>query len=244
MIGTVPAGMILQHVLVFFLMVVSPLWERHQIGRLKRSTEPGKKVRLYGKVVTVSWMCALVAALTVGPKMVVTLQAMPGELTWLSGGSRGGMFLRGLTAGILLVILWPAVLAIWKEDIRTKAVKSVKKLAFLLPSTREERQWWWLVCFTAGVCEEIAYRGFLLHYLHVAPFHLTLMWALVASSVIFGIGHIYQGVAGAVQTALIGCVMGGMFLATGNLLLPIVVHILLDLRVLALLPEGFETAAE
>jgi membrane protease YdiL (CAAX protease family) len=73
---------------------------------------------------------------------------------------------------------------------------------------------------------------------------LTLVWALVASSTIFGVGHIYQGVAGAVQTALIGCVMGGMFLATGNLLLPIVVHILLDLRVLALLPEGFETAAE
>jgi membrane protease YdiL (CAAX protease family) len=34
-----------------------------------------------------------------------------------------------------------------------------------------------------------------------------------------------------------------MFLATGNLLLPIVVHAILDLRVLAMLPEGFETAA-
>jgi hypothetical protein len=37
-------------------------------------------------------------------------------------------------------------------------------LAFLLPSTKDERRWWWIVWLTAGICEEAWYRGFVLHY--------------------------------------------------------------------------------
>jgi membrane protease YdiL (CAAX protease family) len=143
---------------------------------------------------------------------------------------------------MLIAIFLPAVLALRSEKIRVKAGKAAKKLAFLLPSTGEERRWWWLVCITAGVCEEFVYRGFLLHYLHVLPFHLSLTWALVASSVIFGIGHLYQGVAGAVQTAVAGFLFGCLFLITGSLLVPMVVHAVVDLRALALLPKGFAAA--
>jgi membrane protease YdiL (CAAX protease family) len=45
-----------------------------------------------------------------------------------------------------------------------------------------------------------------------------------------------------VQTFVIGFLFGALFLLTGNLLLPMVLHALMDLRVLALLPVGFETA--
>lgn len=138
----------------------------------------------------------------------------------------------------------PAVLALWSEKIRAKAGKAAKKLAFLVPSTLEERRWWWLVCITAGICEEFVYRGFLLHYLRVVPFHLSLTWALVVAAIIFGIGHLYQGIAGGVQTAILGFVFGGIFVMTGSLLIPIVLHAVMDLRVLALLPAGFETLGE
>jgi len=238
MIGNVPAGMILQHVLVFVLIVVTPLWDRYEIPRLKASTEPRKKIRFYGKIVTASWMCALVAGLTIG-LAVLTIQKAPGEIAWLDAGTRGAIFMKGMIGGVLVVILVPAVLALFSAKIREKAGKAARKLAFLLPSTQEERQWWWVVCITAGVCEEIVYRGFLLHYLHTEPLHLSLTWALVASSVIFGIGHLYQGIAGALQTVLIGFLLGVLYLMTGNLLAPIVVHAAMDLRVLAMLPEGF-----
>ena len=244
MIYMISVGMILRHLLVFFLIVVTPLWDWHEIPRLKGSTEPRKKVRFYGKIVTASWICAVVAALTIGLAAVFTIQREPGEAAWFETGSRGGLVIKGITVGMLIAILLPAALALRSKKIREKAAKAAKKLAFLLPSTGEERRWWWLICVTAGICEEVVYRGFLLHYLHVLPFHLSLTWALAVASVIFGIGHLYQGAGGAVQTALIGLVLGAMFLVTGNLLLPMVVHVLLDLRVLALLPEGFEKAAE
>jgi len=234
--------MIFQHLLVFVLIVVMPLWDWYEIPRLKASTEPRKKVRFYRKIVIVSWICAVVATLTIGVVNVSTIHRIAGELPWLESGSRGLIVLEGFTAGMMIVIFVPAILALRSEKIRAKAGRAAKKLAFLLPSAPDERRWWWVVCITAGICEEVIYRGFLLHYFHVLPFHLSLTWALIASSLIFGIAHLYQGVAGSLQTVAIGFVLGAMFLATGNLLLPVVIHAILDLRVLAMLPEGFETA--
>ena len=236
--------MILQHLLVFFLIVVAPLWDWYEIPRLKASAAARKKIRFYQKIVAASWACALVAVGTIGLAAVSTIVPAANEGAWLSSGTRGGVFLEGLIAGMLIVIMLPAVLALRNEKIRSKAGKAAKRLSFLLPSTGEERRWWWLVSVTAGICEEVVYRGFLLHYFHVAPLPLNLIGALGVSSLIFGVGHLYQGIAGAVQTVVIGFVLAVMFVMTGNLLLPIVVHAVVDLRVLAMLPEGFETAAE
>jgi membrane protease YdiL (CAAX protease family) len=236
------AGIIVQHGLVGFLIVVAPLWDRYEIPRLKSSTDPRKKIRFYAKIVAASWVAAIVAVLTVGFATVMRVDHTAGGIAWLDPGTRGRLFLEGASAGILIAIVLPAVLALWSEKIRTQAGKAARKLAFLLPSTRRERRWWWLVCITAGISEEIVYRGFLLHYFHGSPFHLSLTWALVGSSVAFGIGHLYQGLAGAVQTFVIGFLFGAIFLVTGNLLLPVVLHAVMDLRVLALLPVGFGTA--
>jgi uncharacterized protein len=236
------AGIMVQHGLVGFLIVVAPLWDRYEIPRLKSSTDPRKKIRFYAKIVTASWVCAIVAVLTVGFATVMRIHKTPDQIAWFDPGTPSGIFLEGLTAGILIVLILPAVFALGSEKIRTKAGKAARKLAFLLPSTREERRWWWLVCITAGISEEIVYRGFLLHYFHVLPFHCSLTWALVGASVIFGIGHLYQGLAGAVQTCVIGFLFGAIFLLTGSLLLPMVLHAFMDLRVLALLPVGFESA--
>jgi membrane protease YdiL (CAAX protease family) len=48
----------------------------------------------------------------------------------------------------------------------------------------------------------------------------------------------------AIPTVLFGFLMGTIFLATGNLLAPMVLHALLDLRVLLMLPPNFERVAE
>ena len=235
-----PPMMIVQHVLVIFLVVGTPLWDWYAIPRLKASTNPRKKVRFYRLIVISSWVCAAIAVATVGFGQV--FRSAGTEVAWLNPRVRMGALAMGLIAGMFLAIFVPAVLALRSEKIRVKAAKAAKKLSFILPSSGEERRWWWLVCITAGICEEIVYRGFLLHYFQVTAFHLSLTLALVVSSVIFGIGHLYQGVAGGLSTVVIGFVMGILFVMTGNLLLPMVLHAVMDLRVLAILPEGFETA--
>lgn len=231
---------ILQHVLVLFLVVGTPLWDWYAIPRLKASTNPRKKVRFYRHIVIASWCFAAIAVVTAGfgPSFRIAGSNVP----WLQPHSRIGSAVMGLITGVFLAIFVPAALALKSEKIRVKAAKAARKLSFILPSSGEERRWWWLVCITAGICEEIVYRGFLLRYFQVTAFHVSLTWALVLSSVIFGIGHLYQGVAGSISTVAVGFVMGILFVMTGNLLLAIVMHAVMDLRVLAMLPEGFGTA--
>jgi len=230
---------LVQHLLVIFLAVGMPLWDWYEIPRLKASTQPRKKIKYYRKIAAALWICAAIAVVLIGVVTAFTVHPAPGEVRWLEPTSHGVKFVQGIAAGIFIAILLPAVLALRSEAIRSKAGRAAKKLAFLLPSSHEERRWWWLVCITAGVCEEFIYRGFLLHYFHVAPFHLSLTWALVASSVIFGIGHLYQGLVGSVQTAVIGFIFGCLFLMTGSLLLPMILHAVMDLRILVMLPAGF-----
>lgn len=239
----VSLGVLVQHALVLFLIVGLPLWDWYEIPRLKASTEARKKVRYYKKIVSISWALLLLVVLSVGGGAIFIVRTAPGEIAWLDAGTLGRVVLQGMAAGALIAILLPAILALKSEKIRTRAGKAARKLVFLLPSNAEERRWWWVVCFTAGICEEVVYRGFLLHYLHVLPFRWSLTWALAMSSLIFGIAHLYQGISAAVGTVAIGFLLGALFLMTGSLALPIALHVVLDLRVLAMLPEGFDREA-
>ena len=53
--------------------------------------------------------------------------------------------------------------------------------------------------------------------------------ALAASSVLFGMAHSYQGVSGMIATALVGAAFGWVYLETGSLLLPVLLHAALDI---------------
>jgi len=238
-----PAGLLIQHVLLFFLVVVAPLWDRYEIPRLKASTDPRRKLEFYWKVMAAEWVCAGAASLTLGLSTLYAIQVAPGEIDWLAG-SRGRLFVLGVFTVIALLLLVPAIMALWSDKIRRQAAQAARKLSFLLPSTGAERSWWWLLCITAGICEELVYRGFLLHYLHIAPFDLSLIGALAVASIIFGIGHLYQGVKPALGTVVLGFALGAVFVVTGSLLIPIIAHAVLDLRVLILLPAGTLEAAE
>lgn len=70
---------VLQHVLVFFLIVVTPLWDWYEIPRLKASTEPRKKIRFYGKIVVAEWVCTVVVVVTVGIAALYRIERAPGE---------------------------------------------------------------------------------------------------------------------------------------------------------------------
>ena len=83
-----------------------------------------------------------------------------------------------------------------------------------------------LVSVTAGVCEEILYRGLLLAVL--SPVVGT--WpAVLLSSLIFGLGHAYQGASGIIKTTVIGLVMALLAVFSGSLFVPMLLHAVIDL---------------
>ncbi len=89
--------------------------------------------------------------------------------------------------------------------------------------------------------EELAFRGYLMSRVAELAGESRTAWAvsLVVVSVLFGVGHTYQGVSGAVAAALGGLVYGALYLWTGrNLWAPIITHGVFDTLVFVLIFWG------
>jgi membrane protease YdiL (CAAX protease family) len=102
----------------------------------------------------------------------------------------------------------------------------------LLPRTAGERRLFTVVGVTAGVCEEWLYRGFFLAVVSALAGGLPTGLLVVVAAVAFGLAHAYQGRVGIVTTGLLGGVMAALYLQTGSLLLPVLLHAAIDLRFL------------
>ena len=97
----------------------------------------------------------------------------------------------------------------------------------LMPQDAQEEATFSWLSITAGICEEILYRGFVLVVL--TPL-LGTVGAVAVSSIVFGLGHAYQGVGGFAKTSAVGFALAGLTLLSGSLWIPMVVHAALDLN--------------
>jgi membrane protease YdiL (CAAX protease family) len=104
----------------------------------------------------------------------------------------------------------------------------------LLPRTREERLTFAVLAITAGICEEIVFRGFGFAYVRFLWPDVNDAWLILITSAVFGFAHLYQGLRGVVLTGLVGAAFASMTITTGSLVPAIVVHAMVDLRILGL----------
>jgi membrane protease YdiL (CAAX protease family) len=89
-----------------------------------------------------------------------------------------------------------------------------------------------LVVWTlAAFGEELVFRGYIMHAF-ARPFkHKGLGWvfAVFLTSILFGLGHSYQGITGVILTGAVGVLYAGSFFLCGrNLWVPILIHGLYD----------------
>jgi len=108
-------------------------------------------------------------------------------------------------------------------DKARRALKQVK----ITPRTNGELALFMLVAITAGVWEELLYRGFLIWFL--MPF-AGMIGAAILSSVIFGLAHAYQGWRGIAVTTAIGLALAILYLATNSLWWLMLAHALIDIN--------------
>jgi membrane protease YdiL (CAAX protease family) len=79
----------------------------------------------------------------------------------------------------------------------------------------------------------LSFRGWLLSTLH-GPLGLSGSALLLIAAAIFGLAHAYQGITGVILAALAGALFCALYIATGSLLVPMVLHVVVDLRFAAL----------
>ncbi|HTV65017.1 MAG TPA: CPBP family intramembrane glutamic endopeptidase [Bryocella sp.] len=81
-----------------------------------------------------------------------------------------------------------------------------KSLGFLVPGTRLELGIWFCTSATAGFCEEIIFRGYLQR--QFAAIANSMLVGVIASALVFGASHGYEGVARMVLIAIYGLMFG------------------------------------
>jgi membrane protease YdiL (CAAX protease family) len=230
---------LVQHLLFLFLLVVAPAWDFYDTSRLKKTPGSPQKIRYYKTLMAWLWISSIVALIVVGWRPLFTISPAPSEIPWLLEHAWVFYLVEVAIALFVAIMLLPLVIVVRKklkkEPSKYSQADALKSFDYFFPATWTERRWWVFICITAGVCEETLFRGFLLHYLRVFPWTVNLTVALVSSSVIFGLNHLYGGISGVVSSAVTGFVFGLLFLLTGNLLLPMVLHAVTDLRMLAIL---------
>jgi hypothetical protein len=125
----------------------------------------------------------------------------------------------------------------FKTESRDKIVAHLpNETKAFFPKTRQERRTWDLVAINAGITEEIIYRGYLFFILVYFFPDLPLPIILVVSTLIFGLGHIYQGLE-AIKPLVVGLFYGFLFIVFNSIYPIIIIHILQDLVVRNLLQE-------
>jgi membrane protease YdiL (CAAX protease family) len=218
------------HLLVFFILLMG-VGDQVFILRLKLTHGPKARLHAYWLILSWLWLATIAAAWIIGPRAVWYASLNPGEGKWLPGS-----LVAGLIAFLsLAVLLTPVVVVARKPSAAFKLANALDRLRFFLPATPRERFWWALLSITAGICEETLFRSFLLQYLRADPWRLGLAGAVAVASLLFALGHLYQGIAAAIGTGLLAVLFFILFLGSGSLLIPMLLHALADLRVLLLL---------
>lgn len=102
-------------------------------------------------------------------------------------------------------------------------------IAHILPKTAEEKKRWNYVSITAGVTEEVIYRGFLIFALIYLFPALSIWIVIVLAAIIFGLAHTYQGfLTGVVRTSVVGVLFCVIYISLDSLLPLIVLHFMVD----------------
>ncbi|MBI4409944.1 MAG: CPBP family intramembrane metalloprotease [Gemmatimonadetes bacterium] len=128
--------------------------------------------------------------------------------------------LAGWTGGAIGAGL--AVLAIG----RALRVRESELLGYILPRTRSERLTFAALALSAGIGEELVFRGFLVPALARAMG--AIVPAALLAAAVFGMLHAYQGTPGTVRAAVLGLVLTLPFVLSGSLLPSILAHTAID----------------
>jgi membrane protease YdiL (CAAX protease family) len=209
-------------ILLAALAVVAPAYSCYAGVRIAGGRAP-ERIPAYGRTMLSLWLIALTML------FVWSHLGRP----FVSLGLLVPFDARSVFGAVLCVLMlafmngqWRVVRRLGPEKLARLGASFGRAIA-ILPHSRREYGWFLALSVTAGICEELLYRGYLVA---VASPLLTLAGAVVAGAAIFGFGHAYQGAIGIVKTAGAGLFLGVVYVATGSLLWPVILHALLDVQ--------------
>ncbi len=204
------------------LVAAWTIWGIYDYRKLKlalRHGDRGALIREYRLTIAGEVVGGVLAVAAVGSSILQT-----GTFRFDPSGALRSMAF-GAVGGALLGLLIPLLAKRGK-----KGPPLIGDIAALVPRGPRERGWYAAVALSAGIGEELVFRGFFMHLL--SDLGLRGAALIGVAALIFGLAHLYQGIAGVLLTSLMGILLSVVYLATGSLIAAMVIHTLIDLRLL------------
>ncbi|MEN3972467.1 type II CAAX endopeptidase family protein [Sphingomicrobium sp. XHP0235] len=233
--------------LVVLLVLLAALgWmtvrDKQDYARFKAAGTTRQRRRFYARWIVTCWLVfgigGLALLMALGQSDALSTFPTPFATLGLQEASAAAAdtsdiwTLVGMAAGFAVGALIAA--AIWRMRIRKMRQPVVGDIEPLLPREAGEYPYTGALSVTAGVTEELFFRL----ALPLLAFKATgsVLLALGIAGAAFGLMHWYQGWAGVVATTLVGAFLTYLYLSSGSLVKPIIVHIVIDLMALVIRP--------
>jgi membrane protease YdiL (CAAX protease family) len=214
------------HLLTAIILAVAPFSAMWNMARFVRAVESGRPdARIHGYLWTIASQWAVTLTLLFyWIRQPRDLDAL--GLVWPTGPA---LWISVLMSAAAVAFMTRQTFATARSaDSQAKMREQLAgKVAVLtlLPRTAGEVRAFTALGVTAGICEEILYRGFLLWYVaHFADRPVAAIIAVLA----FAGSHAYQGMTGVIQAVVFASIAIALYLLTGSLLAPMVLHGALD----------------
>jgi len=219
-------------------LAVVPIRGRRSYRRLLAAseTDPTAATAFYRRNVALKWALAV----PFGLSLIIWPGLGPVHLgvAW----PRGYLVATGIWFAAILAVVLGLSLVLLRRRVRSgRTGYSLRRVRALVPH-RSGWGWAFAALISASIVEELVYRGLLIAVGRALGLSVTV--ALVLSSVLFGLAHLYQGPAGMVGTGVLGYVLGYWLLVTGSLLLAVVLHLLVNTRALVVFRIAAPATAE
>ena len=233
--------------LLLLVLCVAVMWwfvrnDAAEYAAFKRLTTSADRQRFYRRWVVKSFL-TLFGTTIVSLLILRQLQALitlPAEFIPLAARLAARMpltqvldksFLIGFASAAAITGILGGVLLAKKTQTSHAVLGDIEPL---MPRNNAETGWAALLSLNAGLSEECFFR-LLLPLLLAGLLHSPLL-AFVIATILFGLMHFYQGVAGVLMTTLVGVVLAGLYLWTGDLWIAMAAHAGLDLFGLVVRP--------
>jgi membrane protease YdiL (CAAX protease family) len=210
--------------LIFLALATFVPWRgvvRARALRAQPQLSVGQRISLYASTIAFQWLGAAIivwraVARGLGVADLGLLPARP------SVGIELGMFLAATLGGLQL-----ASLRLLRRVPIEKRGQLYEIAAKLMPQELTDGLVFVALVGTVSLCEELVFRGFVFAVLRDVGGSAA--WAMVGSSALFALGHLYQGRRGVVNTFVLGLVLAGARSWSDSLVPPILTHLAIDL---------------
>ncbi len=130
----------------------------------------------------------------------------------------------------IAIYLLDIVLSLTSENELDKTIENWKKRTPFLPTKTHELPEYFLLCFSAGIFEEIVYRGYLVTYCWYLfeGINNRELLAITIPAFVFSIAHFYQGTKAVIKIFVLSVFFGYLFIYSGSLLIVMILHFLVD----------------